>query len=80
MLDDFIARKVKSVCPPPNVVSDTALEQLRPVFDEYLQVRTALMDILTAYNDDQESIANVAPHIKNAANILQNIIEVEMMG
>ena len=49
-LDDFIQRTVERVCPAPLVVSDTALRQLRPVFEELLELRVAVEDIAMLYD------------------------------
>ena len=38
-LDEFIYLKVQECCPPPMVVSDTAVRQLRPVFRELWAAR-----------------------------------------
>lgn len=44
-LSDFIEKTVARVCQPPNVVSDTALAQLRPIFRELMHATEAVKAI-----------------------------------
>jgi hypothetical protein len=62
-LDAFIDRKVQQYCPAPRCVSDTALRQLRRMFEELLRVRVALEDVLESYDAMPE---DVEPSIADA--------------
>lgn len=71
-LDDFIGRTVQRTCPAPRVVSDTALRQLRPVFEELLKVRVALEDVIERYRESDGRKISLELHqaLQAAAKVL----------
>jgi len=65
-LDDWIEGKVEQYVPAPLVVSETALNQLRPVFAELLEIRVALEDIIVMYEQNPSRVGEMidAAHVK----------------
>lgn len=69
-LDGFIDQTVDRVCPAPLVVSETALRQLRPVFEELLRTRVALEDIVMA-SETNATVTGLAEKIRAGAAVLR---------